>query len=445
MKTIMIIVLLATSACVHAQRVGIGTTTPHTSAKLDISADNGGILIPRLTTAQRNAISPAAAGLLVYDSDTKSFWFYTGTAWSNLSATTNTWSTGGNAGTDPVSNYIGTTDEMPLVFRVSNLISGRIDSASAGTSFGYRTMPGTVAFNSAFGFKAMLSNTNSVFNTAIGAQAMYSNTSGNNNTAVGTNSLFSNTSGFGNTAVGYQSLFSNTNGVSNTSIGEKSLIANTGNGNTALGTAALTNKTTGNNNTAVGLFALSEPTGGSFNIAIGASAGTTATSWSNTISIGNHGILNDFSNQAFIGNFSTGWIGGCVGWSVFSDARLKTNVKEEVKGLDFITRLRPVLYSKNIKEIALTTGNKETPDFEGKYEIESIRYSGFIAQEVEDAAKQSDYNFSGVKKINGPDGFYTLSYESFVVPLVKAVQEQQKEIEELKKMIETLLKTPKTF
>jgi trimeric autotransporter adhesin len=61
-------------------------------------------------------------------------------------------------------------------------------------------------------------------------------------------------------------------------------------------------------------------------------------------------------------------------------------------------------------------------------------------QEVEAAARESGYNFNGVKKMNGENGFYTLSYESFVVPLVKAVQEQQQQINELKKMVETLTK-----
>ena len=55
-----------------------------------------------------------------------------------------------------------------------------------------------------------------------------------------------------------------------------------------------------------------------------------------------------------------------------------------------------------------------------------IRRNRFIAQEVEEAAKKSGYNFSGIITPGKEQKHYSLSYESFVVPLVKAVQEQQK-------------------
>lgn len=69
---------------VHAQ-VGIGTTTPNGSAVLDLSSSNKGVLIPRLTTAQRNAISNPATGLLLFDTDKGSVMFFDGTAWRTLS------------------------------------------------------------------------------------------------------------------------------------------------------------------------------------------------------------------------------------------------------------------------------------------------------------------------------------------------------------------------
>lgn len=65
--------------------VGIGTTTPNTNAILDMNSTTKGILIPRMTTAQRNAI-PATAGLMVYDTDTDGFWFHNGTAWFDLNS-----------------------------------------------------------------------------------------------------------------------------------------------------------------------------------------------------------------------------------------------------------------------------------------------------------------------------------------------------------------------
>ncbi len=61
-------------------------TAPHASAMLDVQATNKGILIPRMTTAQRSAIATPATGLLVFDTNTGGFWFYNGSAWADLSS-----------------------------------------------------------------------------------------------------------------------------------------------------------------------------------------------------------------------------------------------------------------------------------------------------------------------------------------------------------------------
>ena len=53
----------------YAQNVGIGTTIPHTSAQLEISSTSGGLLPPRITGQQRNAIVNPAAGLIVFCND----------------------------------------------------------------------------------------------------------------------------------------------------------------------------------------------------------------------------------------------------------------------------------------------------------------------------------------------------------------------------------------
>jgi collagen type VII alpha len=63
------------------QNVGIGTTTPNNSAILDLTATNKGLLIPRMTTAQRVAIVSPATGLLVYDTDFDQFWYFNGVVW----------------------------------------------------------------------------------------------------------------------------------------------------------------------------------------------------------------------------------------------------------------------------------------------------------------------------------------------------------------------------
>jgi hypothetical protein len=295
-------------------------------------------------------------------------------------------------------------------------------------------------YNCAMGFESLKLNTIGQYNAALGYQSLHSNTIGNNNVALGFTALFGNTSGNWNTAVGYSALSFNSTGINNSAIGNVSLSANTtGSDNTSVGNGSLFFNYSGSQNTAVGSHSLSNNQTGSNNTAIGNNAGTSG-SFDNTVSIGNDGWLNGASNQAFIGNASTGWIGGWVGWSIYSDARMKTKITEEVKGLDFITHLRPVTYYRSIGIARRISGNKGTAEYPEKYDVEKIQYSGFLAQEVEQAANASGYNFSGLIKPKTKNDLYSLTYETFVVPLVKAVQEQQSIIEEQNKKIEILLK-----
>ena len=75
-----LVFLLSVCSTITAQ-VGIGTTTPEASAALDVSSTNKGFLMPRMTTAQREAIATPANSLMVFDTDTNSQWIYVDTAW----------------------------------------------------------------------------------------------------------------------------------------------------------------------------------------------------------------------------------------------------------------------------------------------------------------------------------------------------------------------------
>jgi hypothetical protein len=79
----MLIFVLGTTG-VFGQTVGIGTNTPNTSSVLDIQSPNKGLLIPRMTAATRTGISSPANGLLVYDTDFNSFWYYGAGQWFEL-------------------------------------------------------------------------------------------------------------------------------------------------------------------------------------------------------------------------------------------------------------------------------------------------------------------------------------------------------------------------
>src|SRR5690349_14995223 len=65
---------------------GIGTTTPNTSSLLEVKSTTKGILIPRMTLTQRNAIASPAAGLLIYQTNsTPGFYYFDGSKWTAVS------------------------------------------------------------------------------------------------------------------------------------------------------------------------------------------------------------------------------------------------------------------------------------------------------------------------------------------------------------------------
>jgi hypothetical protein len=727
-------ILLLISFCSYSQGIGIGTATPDASAALDITANNKGLLIPRMNAASMNAINNPARGLMIYDSISNQLMVNIGTPaapnWQAVASNGNgnAWNLAGNGNVDPSNNFIGTTNNQPLRFRINNIQAGELHPETGNIFWGLRAgaantsgfsnvaigtdalkfdieganlvaigdsalfnngknnpVPGALAvsntaigskslfsntlgagntatgtrslfsntdgsantaygvgslfsntrgglntavgsgalranttgnentatgweslssnttgvFNSAFGsvslenntigdnntatgfaslnfnttgndntatgirslfsnttgssntavgshslftntigsentaagrealffntigtgntatgFQSLFSNTGGGFNTAYGAvalranteghgntasghkslftnttgsdnsafgsQSLFTNATGNRNTAAGSESLFSNTTGDDNVAIGWRSLFSNTIGLGNTATGEGSLSANTTGGvNTAIGNLALGNSTVGNNNTAVGtqaLFlnltgssntavgnnALSATTGsskntvvgfnaafsfnmGSNNTIIGADADANQNGLTNATAIGAGAIVNA-SNKIRIGNGAVTVIEGQVPFTTPSDGRFKYQVKEDVKGLDFIMQLRPVTYQFDVKRFDEEQMNDKSTIassyiMQASYnEAAAIRRTGFIAQEVENAANASGYNFSGIIKPKTSQDHYSLSYESFVVPLVKAVQEQQQLIAGLKKQNEELRK-----
>jgi hypothetical protein len=337
------------------------------------------------------------------------------------------------------------------------------------------------------------------WNVAIGDSAMFSNTTGFNNTATGYHALYSNTEGESNAAYGFESLLSNTTGFYNSAFGRGSMhntntgSMNTGNGlgvlynntegwlNVASGAFSLVQNTWGSDNTAIGESALWTNTTNSFNTGIGSNAGGSL-DYSNATFVGawtasDSGLTNisavgyeayaTASNQVVLGNSAVTSIGGYANWSNFSDGRYKKNVKEDVPGLEFIAQLRPVTYTldvdgiesskknaverkRNINIPGLTDGisipdvafekseKQKSQELKSKQEKAQVIYTGFIAQEVEQAAKKLNYDFSGVDAPKTEKNFYALRYGDFIVPLVKAVQEQQKQIDEQQKQIEEL-------
>ena len=224
------------------------------------------------------------------------------------------------------------------------------------------------------------------------------NTTGQSNTALGTWALFHNTTASFNSAVGDSALYYNTTGAGNTSVGYGALVSNlTGNNNTAIGYKA--DAGTNHNNTTV----------------IGYQA---AASEDNVIVLGNSAIQKLYCAQTTI--------------TAISDRRFKKNIKDDIHGLDFIMKLKPVSYQLNVSKLDAFQGKKENAeDKESIRKAEQIVHNGFIAQDVEKAANEVHYKFSGLKTPDNSKDIYGLGYTDFVVPLVKAVQELNEKNEKL--------------
>jgi hypothetical protein len=321
-------------------------------------------------------------------------------------------------------------------------------------------------YNAAFGYTALYSNTTGTRNSALGSWTLHANTTGNDNAAFGYYTLYDNETGFSNAAFGNYALTDNTAGYDNSAFGYYALSSNsTGHDNAATGIQALNFNTTGSFNTASGRNALFQNTVGSNNTAIGYGAGgnndndtycsflgydadqSVLTDFSNSTAVGNSARITA-SNQVRIGNSSITSIGGYAGWSNLSDGRYKKDVRENVPGLDFINKLKPVTYHLDVTGLKSFLGEDKNDDevnaesssisIEAANSKAQILYSGFIAQEVEKTAKEMGYDFSGVDAPKNENDLYGLRYAEFVVPLVKSVQELSVKNDELSAANESL-------
>ncbi|MBK9732468.1 MAG: tail fiber domain-containing protein [Chitinophagaceae bacterium] len=307
-----------------------------------------------------------------------------------------------------------------------------------GTFAGQNT---TASYNTFLGSSAGILNHGGANNTAIGASALQNNDDANDNTAVGYHAG-ENTTASSNAFFGYYSGNANTTGTYNSFFGNNSGIANTtGSYNMFFGRYSGYLNTDGNNNVAIGYSANSLAASNDNCTFLGNDAdNTTLTDRSNSMALGNTARITA-SNQVRIGNAAVTSIGGYAGWTNLSDGRFKKNVSEDVPGLEFITQLKPVTYTLDItgirqangedtEERSKGTADDHPADLASIADKENIVYTGFIAQEVEKAAKALQFDFSGVDAPKNESDFYGLRYAEFVVPLVKAVQEQQLLIEQ---------------
>ncbi|MCB0687206.1 MAG: tail fiber domain-containing protein [Saprospiraceae bacterium] len=285
-------------------------------------------------------------------------------------------------------------------------------------------------------------------NTFLGVGAGTSNYPSNvidgiYNTFIGSSAGLYNNAGFENTGVGHAALYSMTGGDENTAVGSRSMYANTaGRYNTAIGNQALGTTTGSENNVALGYQAGAFRNNGYNNTFLGAQTGAFDDGQYNIVAIGN-GTNVMTNSTAILGNSATQKNGGYQNWSNISDGRFKKNIKKNVVGLEFIMRLNPVTYNLDVTGLSKALHENQNKEWNDQMkraiaEKEKMIQTGFIAQEVEKAAQECGYNFSGVETPKNEADVYSLRYAEFVVPLVKAMQELN---EELKSQVKNLNKT----
>lgn len=330
-------------------QVGINTTVPN--AQLDIRSSNqatpsntDGILIPKVDAFPATNPTAAQQGMLLYLTTTVGtdlpgfyYWDNATTDWIPIgNNNNNNWNLSGNtvSGTE----FIGTTNNFPLKFRVNNASAGLLDNQNDNYAFGEnalsQTSPGiqsiaigtsaglnqqSTAFGNVFiGHQSGENNTTGLRNTFIGLRAGRANTTTSNNTIIGFNSGVSSNSS-GNSFFGFASGFANTTGGLNTFIGSNSGGSNTtatlntfvgalsgfdnttGNSNTFLGHQSGVSTTTGGNNTFVGQQTGNANTTGFNNTAIGRNANFGANNLTNATAIGALAQV-DLSNSLVLGS-----------------------------------------------------------------------------------------------------------------------------------------------
>jgi hypothetical protein len=389
----MILIVIIYSEYVHAQTntfpsagpVGIGTTSPNPSAKLEIRSTGKGFLMPRMTEAQRNSIPSPAKGLLVYQTNgITGFYFYSGTAWKLLNA-----ETGANTSLSNLSNVSINTSLVPRV-------PASVDLGGSSHDWKDLWLSGQVWCG---GFGVLKVN--------------YDPNHGKDNISVGGFSIQNDERTHNSIAIGIGALFNNS----------------------------------GNGNIGIGGIAMSQIFYGENNVGLGNGTNTNLDTISNSTALGANTIVSA-SNQVRVGTIETSSIGGFTGWTVISDTRFNKNIQHNIHGLDFINQLKPITYTLDVDAVKTALKNPNAKPLDKRImNSESIAnmgtrnpiiYSGFSGQEVEAVAKKLNFQFTGIDAPKNAKDLYGLRYDEFVVPLVKAVQELSAQNDELKKELADL-------
>ena len=324
---------------------------------------------------------------------------------------------GYQAGVGHTSNSNSGVENIFIGYMVGKNYSTARNNTMIGTYSAYNTTSGS--YNTAVGSAAMQYSLASGYNTCVGNNAGKGNAGGEAGTGFNYCVCVGNGAGFQlNNGTDYAICIGNQAGYYcyggdyNTYIGYQagySTSSSTAAENIGVGSQALYAITSGAGNLAIGYHAGNILTTGTYNTILGYDADVDSNARTNTIVIGN-GAVGTADNYVAMGNTSITAANCQVSWGTYSDRRMKNSIVDSDLGLDFIMGLRTRRFKKNdIKE--------------------DVTFDGMIAQEVKEAMEGLGVEFSGWRETGGTQ---SLQYEAFVMPLINAVKQLKKEIDELK-------------
>lgn len=471
--------------------VGIGTTSPVASSLLDMRSTSRGLLIPRMTLAQRNLIGAPAVSLLIYQTDgTTGYYYYTGTGWirlvtsaaltnlSNLAATVAV-----NSNFTPASTGTLSIGSLARKWRKGyfsdSVIAGNVTAGASSIPIGVRGTGGSYGVYGSGGTFGVYGN-----GTSYGVYGASSSGYGvvGSSGYIGTYGSGSSYGlyGVGGTYGGYASgtsygLYGTSPsgyGVAGVSTNSYGLYGSSSNswGSVAYGVYGAY----GSGTTGYGVQGVSNSSYGVYGYS-GSSYGVYGNSTNNWAVYGN-GYIGTYGNGTYVGAWGNGTSYGLVGYggpygvwgqgtsyagyfagNVYcsgtysgSDKSLKRNIKEFTSALDIINKLKPRQYEYR---------------HDGNYSLMNLpegSHFGLVAQDVEEVlpnlVKETKFETNLVKPVatkqdagsnassvtNAADAssetisFKAVNYTELIPVLIKAIQELSKENAQIKEELELL-------
>jgi len=348
----LILILTTFTENVFAQGFGINSTNslPDSSAMLDVSATNKGMLVPRMSTAQRVAITKPANGLLVFDLTEEQFYFYNSntTSWNAIAGS-------GGVASGPV-GAIQFSDSSGGFSSDSNFVW---DKTNSNLGIGISTPNNRFHLNTTTPSEGIISGRAFVGNWSATAWASFSHSNFNTNT------------GYAIVQASDGRLFLNSPNL-------------------------LCFRTQNNAVNRITIF-------GDGNVVIGSNTNT--------------------GSKFQVGNPGDGSVAIANAWTIFSDVRLKKNIKTYDSTLNKLLSVRGVTY--NFKDPNVTCA-----DTCGTQNNDTSLQIGVIAQELELVYPEF--------VDTDDDGYKSVDYSRLSIPAIVAIKELYAIIEELKSRIEVL-------